>query len=217
MAATRAGSTLSAVDPQDETTAARARASALPAEERRAAILDATVPLLFEHGTAITTRQIAAAAGVAEGTIFRVFADKETLIAAAVEQAFDPAPIEAELVAIDPSLDLDARCVAAVEVLQRRVASMWRILTAVGVANLPESERDKTERPTTILHALASVLEPDRAQLCTEPMRAADMLRGLTFASCHPALTVDVPLTPREIVSVVLDGIRTKPPGRPTC
>ncbi|HEX5588616.1 MAG TPA: TetR/AcrR family transcriptional regulator [Acidimicrobiia bacterium] len=217
MTPTRAGATLSAVEPHDESTAARARASAMPPEARRAAILDATVPLLFEHGTAITTRQIAAAAAVAEGTIFRVFADKDTLIAAAVEQAFDPAPIEAELVAIDPSLDLDARCVAAVEILQRGVASMWRILTAVGVANLPESQRDKNERPTTILHALASVLEPDRAHLSIDPMRAADLLRGLTFASCHPALTVDVPLTPREIVSVVLDGVRTDPHGGPTC
>ncbi|MET0629138.1 MAG: TetR/AcrR family transcriptional regulator [Acidimicrobiia bacterium] len=216
MSPTRSGATLSEVEPQDAATA-RARASAMPPEERRAAILDATVPLLFEHGTAITTRQIAAAAGVAEGTIFRVFADKDTLIQAAVEQAFDPAPVAAELVAIDPNLDLDERCVAAVSILQHRVASMWRILTAVGVANLPEGQRTKTKQPQTILDALATVLEPDRAQLKTDPLRAADMLRGLTHASCHPALTGDVPLTPREIVSVVLDGIRTDSSGGPSC
>ena len=81
----------------------------MPAEERRASILAATVPLLIDHGTQITTRQIAEAAGVAEGTIFRVFVDKETLIEAAVEQAFDPAPVEAELRAIDPTLALEAR------------------------------------------------------------------------------------------------------------
>jgi AcrR family transcriptional regulator len=190
----------------------------MPPEERRAAILAATVPLLVEHGTEITTRQIAAAAGIAEGTIFRVFADKESLIEAAVEQAFDPAPAEAELMAIDPTLDLEARCVAAVDIIQRRVASMWRILTAVGVSNLPEGQRNKKQgaRPTTV-NTLAALLEPDRDQLRMDPMQAADLLRGLTFATSHPALTVGDPLSPREIVSVILDGIRLHPEGARTC
>jgi AcrR family transcriptional regulator len=186
-------------------------------EERRASILAATVPLLIAHGTEITTRQIATAACVAEGTIFRVFADKETLIAAAIEQAFDPGPLEAELRAIDPTLELDARCEAAVDILQNRVASLWRILTAVG-GFVSEDQRAKREdRRRSTLHALASVFEPDRARLRLEPMEAADVLRGLTIASCHPALTVGEPMSPHKIASVVLDGIRTHPDGQPTC
>src|SRR5215510_919933 len=113
-------------------TPARSRAAALPAEERRAAILEATVPLLVEHGIEITTRQIAEAAGVAEGTIFRVFADKDSLVDAAIEQAFDPAPVVDEIGAIDPSTDLVARCEAAVTILQTRIASLWRLLGALG-------------------------------------------------------------------------------------
>jgi AcrR family transcriptional regulator len=206
-------------DPEHEVgTAARARASAMPPDERRAAILAATVPLLASHGTEITTRQIAAAAGIAEGTIFRVFPDKESLIEAAVEQAFDPAPSEAELMAIDLRLDLETRCEAAVDILQRRVASIWRILTAVGVSNLPEKQRAKKGPPSsTTLDALARVLEPDRDRLRMDPITAADVLRGLTFAICHPALTVGEPLSPHEIVSVVLDGIRTHPDGEARC
>ena len=63
----------------------RTRATALPPSERRAEIIAATLPLLLAHGASVTTRQIAEAAGIAEGTIFRVFPDKESLIEAVVE------------------------------------------------------------------------------------------------------------------------------------
>ena len=45
-------------------------------EDRRAAIVEAALPLLIEHGANVTTSQIAAAAGIAEGTVFRAFGDK---------------------------------------------------------------------------------------------------------------------------------------------
>ena len=70
----------------------------LPADERRAAIIDAVVPLLREYGEAVTCRQIADAAGIAEGTIFRVFADKDELLARRVRAAVDLAPARS----IDP-------------------------------------------------------------------------------------------------------------------
>ena len=66
------------------------RATPLPPDERRAAIITATAPLLRERGREISTREIAEAAGIAEGTIFRVFASKEELIDAVIDDAFDP-------------------------------------------------------------------------------------------------------------------------------
>ena len=98
----------------------RLRAAALPPGQRRAAIIASTVRLLIAHGTAITTRQIAEAACIAEGTIFRVFPDKDSLVVAAIERAFDPAPVEDELQAIDATLPLATRLEQAVAILHRR-------------------------------------------------------------------------------------------------
>ena len=92
------------------------RAAALPPEERRAALVETTLPLLIELGPSVTTRQIAEAAGIAEGTIFRAFPDKEQLIEAVVERAFDPEPTRIALDGIDRTLPLDDRLIEAVTI-----------------------------------------------------------------------------------------------------
>src|SRR4051812_36040095 len=76
------------------------RASAMAPEERRSMIVAVALPLLLEHGDRLTTRQIAEAAGIAEGTIFRVFSDKDEVIAAVMEAALDQEPLETALGAI---------------------------------------------------------------------------------------------------------------------
>ena len=65
------------------------RAAPLPPDERRAALIAATEPLLEQFGREVSTRQIAEAASVAEGTIFRAFATKDALIDAVLEDVFD--------------------------------------------------------------------------------------------------------------------------------
>jgi len=179
----------------------RARAAALPPEERRARIVEATLPLLLAHGAALTTRQIAEAAGIAEGTIFRVFPDKETLIAAVVDAALDTSAVDAALEAIDAGLPLEARLVAAVDILRRRMADVLQLRAAVGILD---------QRPSADVGALAGVFAADRAQLRRDPNEAARVLRGLTLAGTHPALAPEEPLTSEEIVSLVLDGVRRR-------
>jgi len=182
----------------------RSRAAALPPEERRARIVEATLPLLLAHGTALTTRQIAEAAGIAEGTIFRVFPDKESLIAAVVEAALDTTAVDAQLEAIDATVPLDDRLIAAVEILRRRMADVLQLRAAVGILD---------QRPSADLGALAAVFEPDRASLRRDPVQAAHLLRGLTLAGTHPSLAPEQPLTSEEIVSLLLDGLRRHDDG----
>jgi len=196
---------------------ARTRAPALPPDERRAAIVAATVSLLLTEGAGVTTRQIAEAAGIAEGTIFGVFPDKESLIQVAIETAFDRAPLDDALRSVDLSLPLEARLTAAVEILRRRVTTIWKLMTAVGMTKPPEGTASNTEpRGRADLAALAALFEPDRRRLRRDPQVAAHLLQGLTFAGTHPALIADEPLSSSEIVSLLLDGIRGEPDARAT-
>ena len=73
------------------------RATPMPPEARRAALIAATEPLLEHFGRDVSTKQIAEAAAVAEGTIFRVFPTKEALIDAVCDQVFDVGRICTEL------------------------------------------------------------------------------------------------------------------------
>ena len=185
-----------------------ARAAALPPGERRAAIVAATLPLLLEQGRNVTTRQIAEAAGIAEGTIFRAFPDKEAVIHAAIELAFDTAPAEEALGRIDRSLPLETQLVQAVFIIQRRTADIWRLLSMVGKKTaLPHREHT---RPAD-LEALVAIFEPRRKQLGHDPVTAARQLRALTLAVSHPALYADGPMAPAEIVELLLHGILVAP------
>jgi AcrR family transcriptional regulator len=179
----------------------------MPPEQRRAVLVQATLPLLLAHGTAITTRQIAEAAGIAEGTIFRVFPDKESLIEAVVEAAFDPTPFEADLARIPMELPLPARLERAVDLLQRRIASIGRLMAAAGMTRPPGGAAAAVQhRPPTSVEALARLFEPEQDRLRRSPVDAAVLLRAMTFAGTHPMM-VEEPMRPAEIVDLVLHGI----------
>lgn len=79
-------------------------------------MLDAVRPLVLARGASVTTKELAQAAGVAEGTLFRVFADKATLVREVVHAAIDPASAVPELDAIDRSSWLEHRLTRVFEI-----------------------------------------------------------------------------------------------------
>jgi len=184
----------------------RERARPLPAEERRAALLAAARPLVLEHGRATTTKLIAEAAGVAEGTIFRIFATKDELFDAVIDQEFDPEPFLEEVGRIDLGQPLEDRLVEAVSLLQRRFVRIFRLMIALGVRRPPEGLGSPDLRKRLAKKGLVRLVEPDAARFRVPPEEVVQMLRLLTFSGSHPHISDQRMLTARQIVDVVLHG-----------
>jgi AcrR family transcriptional regulator len=183
------------------------RATALPPGERRSTIVAATLPLLLEHGDRVTSRQIAEAAGIAEGTIFRVFADKDEIITAVVEAALDPAPLEAALDDLPKDLGFEEGLTAAVVILQQRVIDVWRLVSSIGTRF-----HEMTRRPISDSDALVRMFATHRARIAVEAIVAARLLRALTLSATHPMLAGE-PMSPDELVQLFLHGVGTKDPS----
>jgi AcrR family transcriptional regulator len=179
------------------------RAAPLAPEHRREAILAAVMPVLVERGASVTSRELAAAAGVAEGTIFKAFTDKEQLLAAALARAIDPTQYSDAIRAIDPALPFEERLVRAAEVMQRRLVVLWTLISQLSHAARPESRR-WPDNP-----ALTALFEADAARVRLDPAEAARRFRAVVLALSYPDI-VD-PVAPAEIVEAFLRGFGQRP------
>jgi len=182
------------------------RAAALPADERRSMIIAATLPLLLEHGEMVTTHDIADAAGIAEGTIFRVFASKEALIEAVIDHALDLGSVERAIAAIDATQPLEESVTLLVVLFQQRVVDIWRLMSSVGTRF-----HEHARRPAVDSEALVRIFDGHRSALTVEPAEAARILRSFTLAMTHPML-VSEPVAAAEVARRFLYGVAGVPP-----
>ena len=198
------------------------RAAPLPLDERRAALIAATEPLLERFGREVSTKQIAEAAGIAEGTIFRAFATKEALIDAVIEDAFGIQRTCDELAQVDLALSLEKRLVAAVVILQerlRRVLALFGSLRLRKEAHDYDSFRAKQQADNELLNsAIVPLIKPDQDELRLAAIEAASAVRAITFSMTHHILGDQRLAEPQQIVDLVLHGIcrSTSSHGAPT-
>ncbi len=201
------------------------RARALSPEQRRAALVAAAVPLVVQGGLSVTTREIAAAAGVAEGTIFRVFESKDDLLVAAAQRVFDTTVLEQELAHIRPELDLTTRLTQIVEVNQAAGQRIMAVLTAFG----RPCDRDRLGDVRALVdeagqvrarHRIAELLAPDAARLRRSVDEVVALVGALSWMSVHP-MSPWPRSSAADIVDLLLHGVlgdsTTDSPGlRPT-
>lgn len=182
------------------------RAPALPAAERKQALLAAARAVVLEHGSSATTRLIAEAAGVAEGTIFRIFPSKDALFDALIDAEFDPQPFLAAITSVGLDQPLEDRLTEAVGLLQDRFANIFRLMIALGIRKPPERLRTPELRERLQKEGLVRLLEPDADRFRVPVEEVVQLIRLLTFSGTHPHISDQQMLRAEQIVDVVLHG-----------
>ena len=198
-------------------------------DDRREALIGVFLDLAHREGRAPTTSEIAREAGVAEGTIFRVFATKDALQDEAVQTAFCPAPVRRSIAAIGTDLPVRDRLVAFTTIMQRRFTEVFGLMGALGLTEPPNrgphlpcyaagrhlrGAADATDEgveecePHQPLLDTIHQLVLGETDLFVVPARdVVHRIRLLCFSGSHPGIADGMTLTPEEIVDTVLYGV----------
>jgi AcrR family transcriptional regulator len=207
------------------------RAPAMSVEDRQTAIVAAALPLLVDHGSGVTTSQIAAAAGIAEGTVFRAFRDKRELFLACLRAAMRADPQVAEIDEIPAELPLPDRLIKAMEVVSGYQKQMWAVLQAVRASGVEvdhrdfESAKDSEKKDGAgragaqqgfmqVASAITDLFGAETDQLRTPPELASRLLLGLMFTNqMQDERFGGVIAESAELVDLFLHGTLRTPTG----
>jgi AcrR family transcriptional regulator len=174
-------------------------------------IVDAAIPLLLEHGRDLTTKQIAEAAGIAEGTVFRAFGDKESIIDAIVQKFLDPEPTRRILRGIDPEQSLRDKVHDVLFQTRARMTGIMGIMGAIGPRPLPDRPSE-----TDFVELLTAVLGQDLDRMRVSAADAAHFIRLVAFASSIRPFNETYEFTLDQLTDFVVGGLVAQLPPAST-
>ncbi len=184
-------------------------------DERRATIMDAAIPLLVQYGRDVTSSQLAKAAGVAEGTLYSVFDDKDEIIHAAIHRHIEATSMVDAIAAIPPTSDLAGMIRTIVELTQHRTEQIFALVAILGFhERTPENAKRRPPDNEPVIQAITDALLPHRARLSVPPRRAAQFIRYATFSMTHPLITGGDIVPAEEISDLLLHGFSAPVDGR---
>lgn len=208
----------------------RRRAPAMSQEERRAAIVRSTLPLLIEHGSTVSTSQIASAAGIAEGTVFRAFKDKQDLLVACMQAGMNS---DAEVAVIEgightkPTKPLPERLTEGVRAISGYLDRIWAVGQALRTSGISHEAmqrqmhgNDKPDKPVDpgpppellrVSHAMSRLFDEATDNLRVDAERSVRMLLGLVVTNRMQGHSFGQSVDdPAEIVDLFLHGVIRK-------
>jgi AcrR family transcriptional regulator len=197
----------------------RRRAPAMSQEERRAAIVRSTLPLLLEHGGNVSTSQIAAAAGIAEGTVFRAFKDKPDLLLACMRAGMNSDEEVAVIEGIGHDGPLPERLAAAVRAISGYLDRVWAVGQALRRGGVgPEvmqrrmhgDDEPRPGPPPEFLRVSSAMtgLFDETDNLRVAPERAVRILLSFVFSNRMQGAEFGEAIEdPAEIVDLFLHGV----------
>nr|WP_255622814.1 TetR/AcrR family transcriptional regulator [Tessaracoccus sp. OS52] len=185
----------------------------MPPEQRRAAIVEAALPLLAKHGPELTTRMVAEAAGVAEGTLFRAFPTLQELLAATYSAYLSGERLAERLAEVDPGDTLEATTSAALGALADYIESVHFALRPPPkqqgdtAPHLRQAKSDYLARMSDVRDWLVRILSPHTAELKISPESYAHFLMTLSIGQ-HMGRPAGIQID--DITDFALNGARRR-------
>lgn len=205
-------------------TPSRRRAPGMNPDRRREMIVATALPLIAEHGATVTTSRIAAAAGIGEATLFRVFRDKDELLQACVAevlQSDDVVDAIATIALEQPLADRLVEAAAALDAHLARIATVLGALRGAGgaPAALPKSGWPRSpaqdargsareESIRAVVEAVAGLFAPEAATLRLPVDQLAAVFVGQLLGRARPVAGGPV-LPAAQHVDLFLHGALT--------
>lgn len=213
-------------------------------DERRQAIIEATRPLLVSGGGQFTIKEVAEAAGIAEGTIFRVFASKQEIINAVVADVLDTGSLCRRIAALPDQPDFTIHLAALIAILTEDVDATHAAFTAArlggcdpvvpppphqkssarpdGHGGMPHPEHHRRgkngfqERNSKVREAIIASLQPWASRLRLPVEQAAFLIQSTAFSALHFVFDDRFLSDPALLADTLTYGIYSGHPDGPT-